>query len=151
MKTNCTRWPHLLAVQQRILVLHADERGPTVLACHFVEVRKLPAPHRTRANVAHLAALHEIMERLHCFFSRNAGVISMNLEEIEVRGLQARERGLDRIEDGCTRKSFLVDILRLFVEARYHACADARIVGNETKAFRRNHDLVTRNMMLAQR
>ena len=86
----------------------------------------------------------------------------MNLEEIEVRGLQARERGFDRVENGCAGESSLVDVLRQFVETGYSARAgawimtvyDARadgwIIGDKTEAFRCNNDLVTGDLILGR-
>ena len=130
--------------------MHANELGPAILACHLVEVRELPAPHRTRADVAHFTALNEVMEGFHRFFGRNLGVVPVYLEKIEVRGLQARERGVNCVEDGRTGEATLVDIPRLVLEAGCEDRVDADIVGNESIAFRGDHDLVTGDLILGR-
>ena len=72
---------------------------------------KLPAPHRACTNVAHFTTLNEVVEGLHRLLGGYIGVISMDLEEIEVRGPQAYERGFDRVEYGCAGETILVDVL----------------------------------------
>jgi hypothetical protein len=140
---------YLFAVEQRVLVLHTDELGPAVLLGHLVEVRELPAPHRTCANVAHFTALNKVMQGFHRFLGGDLGVVSVDLEEIEVRGLQARERGVDRVEDGRAGEPTLVDVSWLFVELGREVRVSTKIIADETKAFRRDHDLVTGDFMLA--
>ena len=78
---------YLLAIKQRILVLHANESSPSMLARYLVEVCKLPALHRARANVARFTARNEIVKGFHRFFGGHVGIESVDLEEIEVRGL----------------------------------------------------------------
>ena len=141
---------YLFAVKQRVLILHADELGPAVLLSHIVEVRELPAPHRACANVAHFTALNEVVQGFHRFLAGHVGVVSVDLEKIEVRGLQARERGVDRVEDGCAGEPTLVDVLWLFLEIGRDVWVGAGIIADETKAFRRNHDLVTGDLILAR-
>ena len=74
----------------------------------------------------------------------------MNLEEIKVRSLQARERSVDRIKDGCAGEPALVDVSWLFHELERDVCMDAGIIGDETRAFRCDHDLVTGDLILAR-
>ena len=130
--------------------MHTDELGPAVLHSHLVEMRKLPTPHRACANVAHFTALNEVVQGFHRFFGGHLGIVSVNLEEIKVRSLQARERGVDRIEDGCAGEPTLVDVSWLFPDLGCDVCVDARIIGDETKAFRCDHDLVTGDFILAR-
>jgi hypothetical protein len=144
------RGTYLFAVKQRVLVLHADELGPAVLARHLVEMRELPAPHRACADVADFTALNEVVQGFHRFFGGHPGVVSVDLEKIEVRGLQARERGVDRVEDGRAGEPALVDVSWLFLELGHEVWADAEIIGDEMKAFRRDHDLVTGDSILAR-
>ena len=142
--------PNLFAVEQRVFILHADERGPPVLACDLVEMRKLPATHRARANVAHFTALDKVVQGFHRLFGRHIGVKSVDLEEIEVGCLQTRKRGVDGVEDGRAGKTTLVDVLRLVVEIRLDVSMNAGVVGNERKAFRCDHDLVTGDLILGK-
>ena len=120
-----------------------------MLVGYLVEMRELPAPHRARANVPHFTALNKIMQGLHRFFRRDFGVIPSNLEEIKVCGLQARERGLDRVEDGRAGESTLIDVLTLFLEVGLEMCADADIIRDEKRVLRRDYNLVTGNLILA--
>ena len=92
---------NLLAIQQRILVLHAHKLRPPVLLRDRVQQRKLPSPHRARADVAHFPGLDEVVERLHRLFGRRRGVGAVDLVEVDVRlrGIEALERALDRVEN----------------------------------------------------
>ena len=130
--------------------MHAHELGPAILARHLVEMCELPAPHRTCTDVAHFTALNEVVQGFHRFLCGDLGIISVDLEKIEVRGLQARERGVDRVEDGRAREPSLVDVSWLFLELGREVWADAEIVVDEMKAFRRDHDLVTGDLILAK-
>ena len=129
--------------------MHADKLGPAVLLSHLIEMREFPAPHRTCANVAHFTALNEVVQGFHRFLGGDLGVGSVYLEEIKVRSLQARKRGIDRVEDGCAGEPTLVHVSWLFPELWRAVCLDAGIICDETKAFRRDHDLVTGDFMLA--
>jgi hypothetical protein len=130
--------------------LHAHKLGPAVLLGYLVEVRELPAPHRARANVAHFTTLNEIVQGFHRFFGRDQWVVLSNLEEIEVRGLQPRKRGFDRIKDGPAGQPTLVDVLSLFIEVRRKLCTDADVIGHEERVFRRDHNPVTGDLILAR-
>src|SRR5690606_36532674 len=53
-------WHHLallLAVEEVVVVLHADELGPAVGLGDVLRLAELPGPHRRRADVARLAGL----------------------------------------------------------------------------------------------
>lgn len=76
-----------LVVKQRVLVLHADKLGP---GSHSSRLRGRISSTASslRRLVTHFATLHEAVEGFHCFFGGDVGVMSMDLEEINVRGLQ---------------------------------------------------------------
>ena len=130
--------------------MHAHELGPPVRTCQLIEVRELPASHRACANVAYFTTLNEVVESFHCFFCGDVGVITVDLEEIEVGGLQPHKRGVDRVENGCAGETTLIDVLCLLLQLRREVGADAWIVSDETEAFRCDHDLVTRDLILSE-
>ena len=66
----------------------------------LVEERKLPGAHRARADVAHLASLDEVVEGLHGLLGRRVRVEAVDLVEVDVRGVEPRERALNGVEDG---------------------------------------------------
>ena len=72
----------------------------------------------------------------------------MDLKEIDVRRLQSRKRGLDRVEDGCAGKPTLVHVSLLFLDTGNRERVDRDVVCNDTEAFRCDNDLVTRNLIL---
>lgn len=65
----------------------------------MLQICKLVSPHGTSTEIADFSCLDEIMKGFHCFFGRRGGVIAMNLEDINVIGVQAREGGFNLIED----------------------------------------------------
>ena len=90
----------LLAVEQVVVILHADELGPAVLLGAELHAGKLRGPHAACTNVAHLAGLDQVMQSLHGLFDRSVGVEAMDLQKIDVWRVQATERSLDGVEDG---------------------------------------------------
>ena len=82
------------------MVLHADEFGPAVLLGAELHQRELVSPHAGGADVADFAALDEGVERGHCFGDGDGGVEAVDLEEVDVGGLEAGEGVVDVGEDG---------------------------------------------------
>ena len=93
------------------MVLHADELGPPILLRDKLHPRKLRCPHGARANVPHLAAPDQVMQRLHRLLDRRRRVEAVDLQEIDVVHLQALERSVDGVEDGRARKPALVGVV----------------------------------------
>ena len=89
----------LLAVAEVVAVLHADELGPAVFLGEELQARELVGPHGAGADVVHLAALDEVVQRFHRLFGRHGGVVPVDLEEVDVFRSQALERGIDRFEN----------------------------------------------------
>lgn len=55
----------------------------------IVVLGELPCPHGAGTNVPDLAAADKIVERAHGFFGRSVRVVAVDLEEVNVRRLQA--------------------------------------------------------------
>ena len=81
------------------MVLHRHELGPAVFLGRELHHGELVGPHGGCADVAHLAALDQVVERLHRFFDGDGGVKAVDLEEIEVVGLEALQRCVHGAED----------------------------------------------------
>lgn len=71
-----------------------------MLLSDILQLLELPTPHRAGADVPHFPALHKIVQRLHRFFRRNVGVVSVDLEQVDVGGVETSERGVDGVENG---------------------------------------------------
>jgi len=74
----------LLAVQQVVVVLHADELGPVVLLRGVLEEGELPGPHAAGADVVHFAGAHEVVQGEHGLLDRRVGVEAVDLQQVEV-------------------------------------------------------------------
>ena len=59
--TELVHLPLLLTIEQRVVILHAHELGPTFQFRDLLHARKLIAPHAARAQVPHLSTLDQIM------------------------------------------------------------------------------------------
>lgn len=90
----------LLPVHEGVVVLHGDEFGPPVLFGAVLHHHELEGPHAAGADVADFPRFDEVVESLHCFFDGDGGVEAVDLKEVDVGCLQAREGGIDGVEDG---------------------------------------------------
>ncbi len=59
--------------------------SPSVLLGGVLQHLEFPCRHRARADVAHLSALHHVIQRLHDFFIRRPAVQAMDLQHVNVR------------------------------------------------------------------
>jgi hypothetical protein len=127
------------------VVLHADKLRPPMLLSNELHARKLHRPHTARANVAHLPALDQIVQRLHCLFDRHRFVEAVDLQEVDVRRVKACERGVDGVEDGGSREA---DVICVVFQLRELVCvldgADARVFADGAEALRKNGEFVAR-------
>src|SRR6266851_678168 len=100
-------WEHLaflLAVEQIDKVLHADEAGPAVLLGDAEGAAELPSVHRRGADIACLARLDDIVQRLEGLLDRRFMVPAVDLIEIDVVGAETPEAGVDLHHDGLARQ-----------------------------------------------
>ena len=79
--------------------LHAHEFGPAVLLRCKLHPGELVRPHGRRADVAHFSGAHEVVQCAHCLFDGRVGVVAVDLEEVYVGCVEAREGGFDGVED----------------------------------------------------
>ena len=61
--------------------------------------RELMGPHAGGADVADFPAADQVVEGGHCFGDGDGGVEAVDLEEVDVGGLEAGEGGVDGRED----------------------------------------------------
>ena len=66
------------------MILHRHKLGPPILLGDILHLCKLERPHRTGADIPHLAALHEIVQRLHRLGHRHGRVEAMDLQQVDV-------------------------------------------------------------------
>ncbi len=90
------------------MVLHADERAPTVLPREMQGLAELPGVHGGGAEVAHLAALDEVVQRLEGLLDGGRIVPAMNLIQIDVVGAEPAQAGVDGSENGFTGQAAAV-------------------------------------------
>lgn len=139
----------LLAVQQVVVVLHADKLGPAVLLGRELQARKLRGPHAAGANVPHLARLDEVVQRLHGLLDGGSGVEAVDLEQVDVRGVEPAQRRLDLVEDGGARqaKGVLV-VLGRFKGGARDKVAGLGLLAHGPVALGENNDLFARDVVL---
>jgi beta-glucosidase len=79
----------VLALHEAVLVLHRHELRPPVHLRGVLELRELPGPHRGGADVAGLARLDHVVQRLHGLLGRRLRVEAVDLVQVDVVGAQA--------------------------------------------------------------
>ena len=92
-----------LSITEIVSVLHADEFRPAVLFRDELHTSKLIRPHRACSDVMNLASLHEVVKRFHGLFRGYRGIVSMDLEKVNVIGSQTLERSIDSFKDCAAR------------------------------------------------
>ena len=139
---------HLRTVEQRILDLDAHERRPAVHLRDPVHLRDLPRPHVARPEVAHLARLHEVVQRAHRLLQRRRGVERVHLQHVDVRRPQARERRVDLVEERHAREPALVHELAGAAEAWVEHREHARVGGDEEEGLGHDHEVLAGDRVL---
>lgn len=71
--------PLFFTIKQIVLVLHADELGPSVLLGTELHQCELIGPHRASPDIADLACLDQIVESFHGLFDGSVGIEAVNL------------------------------------------------------------------------
>lgn len=140
------------AASAGITHLHAYELRPTILLGAKLQLRKLIRPHARSTDITDLAALHEVMESLHSLLDRHSVVEAVDLEQVEVRRVEALQRGLDLVEDGRPPQPVQVlVVLGRLEEVPLKDVAALGILGDGAVALAENDDLLPRNVILLQR
>jgi len=118
----------------------------------MLQHRELVRVHGRCANVVHLAAPDQVMQRLHRLFKRGVRVETVDLQQIEVGCVQASEGGIDSFEDGRSRQATTVDVV--FAQADgLTVCdaANARVLTYVAVAFAEDDQLVPGQLVLLDR
>lgn len=124
----------------------------TDLLRDVIVVRKLPRPHRARADIAHLTRLDKVVKSLHGLLCGDViQVGTMDLEEVDVGCPKTLEGGVDLVEDGLTREPILVDVISRVPKLRLGGREDVLIVGHEVEALCEDDDAMTRNVELTRK
>ena len=89
--------------EQAVFVLAGDEAREVVGARGPQRVDHLPGRHLAAADVAHLALVHEIVERAQRLLDRRERIDQVILVEIDPVGLEPLQAGLDRGHDIAAR------------------------------------------------
>ena len=61
-----------------------DEPGPAVRSASVLRLGELPGPHRRRPDVARLAGLDDVVQRLHGLLDRDVRVAAVDLVQVDV-------------------------------------------------------------------
>jgi len=72
----------------------------------------------------------------------------VDLQEIDVRGLETSERRVDSVEDCSTRQARLVNVLGQLTETGHEECREGRITCDKAIALGGDYDLGARNVVL---
>ena len=91
--------PLFLAVKQVVLALHVDERRPAIHRRHVVHRCELPRVHRGRAEVAHFAGTHRVVQRLHRFLHGRIRIEGMDHVQVDIFRPHPCQRPVDRGRD----------------------------------------------------
>ncbi len=101
-------FPLLFAIQQAVVVLHADEARQAQLVGTVQQLGELIGRHGRSADVAHLAGLDEIGQCLERLLERRFAIETVDLVQIYVVQAEPTETGIDRLEDVLARQAALV-------------------------------------------
>jgi len=93
------------------MILHAHEFCPSIPLRDVLQRGKLVRPHAAGTDVADFAGADEGVERGHGFFRWGVRVEAVDLEEVEVRGVEATEAGFHSGEDGKAGQAASVDVV----------------------------------------
>ena len=103
--------PLFFAIDQVVVVLHRDEPRPAVPLRDMQRLRELIRVHARRADVARLAALHDVVQRFDRLLDRRVVVPAMDLIQIDVVGAEAAQRVVDRFHDVFARQAAVVRLV----------------------------------------
>ena len=103
--------PLFFPIQQIIVILHTNKLSPAMLLRHELHLRKLSCPHAARADIADFPRLDEVMQGFHGLFDWDIGVEAVDLEDVEIRRVQASQGSFYSCEYGLARETWLVSII----------------------------------------
>ena len=92
-----------VAEQEIVARLHAVEARQTQSVTDPQPLGQQPGGIVGAADIAHFAAVHQVIQRPQRLIERRLGVGGVHLVEVDIVGLQAAQAGLDRLEDVLAR------------------------------------------------
>jgi hypothetical protein len=105
---------------------------------------ELVRPHAARANIPHLPALDEVMQRLHRLLDWRVAVEAVDLEEVDVVGVEPLERRVDGVENRGARQPALVHVVGQVADVRVLHVVDGGFFAERAVALGQDDELVAR-------
>ena len=97
--------PLLLPIKQVPSILHTNKLGPAIPLGAELHHSKLICPHAASTYVVHFSAFYQIVKCFHRFFDRHCFVEAMDLQEVDIGGLETGEGGVDGSENALARET----------------------------------------------
>ena len=156
--TRRKHFSFFFSINKIVIVLHADELGPTVFLGYVLHSKKLICMHRGSADITDFTHLNKIwdqwdliavmtMKRLHCLLSRSFVIITVNLKDINVIRLQPLKTCFNSFKNMLPTETLFINVISWvgFVgkESRVQ-----RIVCKWEETFCQNNQLLARNIVL---
>ena len=91
--------PLLLSIKQVPSILHTNKFGPAIPLGAELHHSELICPHAAGTYVVHLPAFYQIVKCFHRFFDRHCFIEAVDLQEVNIGGLETEEGGVDGSED----------------------------------------------------
>lgn len=80
------------------MILHRNKLGPPVLFRRELHRCELIGIHAAGTDISYFPAFYKVVKCLHGLFNRNGLIKAMDLQEIDVGGLETSEGCVDGIE-----------------------------------------------------
>jgi hypothetical protein len=113
-----------------------------------VHHREAPGAHRAGANVAHLAALDEVVQHPHRLLYGGEGIEPVDLEEVDVGRVEALQAGVNGVKDRRAREAVLVHVVTLLAELWVLEAVHTDVVGDQVLHFGGDDDFVPGDVVL---
>ncbi len=98
-------------VSEVVVILHGNEFCCAGFVRDVVELGKLPSVHRGSAEVKSFSLLDDAVESVHNFLGGSGVIVTVDLVEIDVVGLEAAEAVFDGVVEVLTTEPFLVGVV----------------------------------------
>ena len=98
------QFPLILPIQQIVVILHGNERCPSMISGHHLHIVKLIAVHGRCPDRTDLPGYHQIIQRFHGLLDGRFIVKAMDDIQVQIIRAQTFQRSLDLPVDGTGRK-----------------------------------------------
>ena len=126
----------LFALNQIVLILHADEWRPAVLPLGINRFGELPRIHRRGADIARFARLHHVAQRFQRLLQRRLIIPAVNLQQVDILHIQTAQAVVDRLHNIFTRQA-----LRQIAEREVNLGGDHNLLATRESLQRAADDL----------